>query len=343
MNDETQQRRSSERVWPIAVLIFIPPVLTEVLMGSVTLSRLWLLIPMASVYGTAALLIREVTRRRAGGRGMLLSLGLAFAVAEECVILQTSLTPGFFPSGSFGLAYGVQWIYLTALVWYESVYAIVLPIYLTEMLFPHQRGKLWLSPRGLWITGVVFVLASIGVWQLWMHGGLQQYGANHYRVSPLYILAALVVIGLIVAGTLLPRRASSTASKAERGALHPWLVWLLACGFGLTWFLLIALPYVPGDSLGGVSPLIPIGVGVLWILLGLWVLRRITSAADWGDRQRLALIFGMSVAGMLGGTLVVLASPPLDILGKFAFDLIAVGLFIWFAARVKQREEQTRD
>ena len=96
------------------------------------------------VYGVAALIIREVTRRRQRGWGTILLLGMAYALAEECVILQTSLTPQFFPpafSANFGWAFGVQWIYLTAMLWYQSVYAIVLPIYLTEILFPAQRTK----------------------------------------------------------------------------------------------------------------------------------------------------------------------------------------------------------
>ena len=54
----------------------------------------------------------------------------------------------------------------------------------------------------------------------------------------------------------------------------------------------------------------------------LFILSRVSSAAGWGDRHRLALIFGMSLAGMLGGTLLVVAFGPLDRLGKFGFDLL---------------------
>ena len=116
----------------------------------------------------------------------------------------------------------------------------------------------------------------------------------------------------------------------------------MAFGFGLAWFFLIILAYVPAASLSGVSPLIPIGVGLVWIGLGLLVLRRISSAMDWGDHQRLALIFGASAASMLGGVAVVLADQPIDILSKFVFDLIAIGLFIWFAALLRKRETQTK-
>ena len=43
---------------------------------------------------------------------------------------------------------------------------------------------------------------------------------------------------------------------------------------------------------------------------------------------------------MLGGVVVVLADQPIDILSKFVFDLIAIGLFIWFAARMRKRKSQ---
>ena len=82
---------------PIVVLIFLSPVITELLAGTECLSNIWLLIPEMAVYGFAALLIREVVRRKGRGWGTMLLLGIAFAIAEECVILQTSLTPQFFP------------------------------------------------------------------------------------------------------------------------------------------------------------------------------------------------------------------------------------------------------
>src|SRR6266567_8739541 len=151
-------------VLPVATLIFLSPVLTELLMGVVHLTNIWLLVPEMGVYGTAALIIRDVVRRQHRGWGTILLLGIAYALAEECVILQTSLTPQFFPPAgttSFGWAFGVQWFYLLAMLGYESVYAIVLPISLTEMLFPERRDVPWLSQRGLVIACVVFFLASI--------------------------------------------------------------------------------------------------------------------------------------------------------------------------------------
>jgi MFS family permease len=325
---------------PIVVLIFLSPVIAELLTGTVHLTNLWLLVPEMGVYGFAALMIREVVRRKGRGWGTILLLGIAFAIAEECVILQTSLTPQFFPPDfekSFGWANGVQWVYLLAIVWYESVYAIVLPIYLTEMLFPSKRDLLWLSRRGLVISGVILLLASIGVWQLWSRVGLQKFGPSTYQVPPFYIVAALVVIVVLVTVTLAFRQVTKHPEKNIRRAPVPWLVGLLAFGFGLLWFLMIGLAFIPTATFKGASPVVPMIIGLAWIGVGLFVVSRISTALNWQDRHRLALIFGASIASMLGGTLEVLADVPIDIVGKFVVDLIAIGLFIWFAVRVHKR------
>jgi len=331
---------------PIAVLVFLSPVLAELLLGVVRISNVWLLIPEMGVYGFAALIIREVARRRQRGWGTILLLGIAYALAEECVILQTSFTPQFFPpafSANFGWAFGVQWIYLVAMLWYESVYAIVLPISLTELLFPAQRDELWLNRRGLAVAAVIFVLSSIGVWWLWSHVGLQKYGTSSYQIPPANIGIALVaIVALLISTLLLPSHARARRT-ATRRTWPPWLVGLMAFAHGLVWFVLIALAYLPATLLPGVSPLLPIGIAVVWVALALLVVRYLSAAQGWQDRRRLALIFGASLASMLGGVLTILAADPIDQIGKFVFDVIAIILFAYLAWRLRQPKPVTTD
>ncbi|HET6569249.1 MAG TPA: hypothetical protein VFG50_14875 [Rhodothermales bacterium] len=329
-------------VAPIAALIFLSPVLAELLMGIVRISNLWLLIPEMGVYGVGALLIRETVRRRRRGWGTILLLGIAYAIAEECVILQTSLTPQFFPpahAGNFGWAFGVQWIFLVAMLWYESVYAVVLPIYLTEILFPSRRDEPWLERRGFRAASVVFVLASIGVYFLWHYVGLQKFGPSTYRVPLAYVGVALVVIVGIVGGTLAFRPAQPHR-RAERRAWPPWLVGVLAFIHGLVWFVMIALAFLPATALPGASPPLPIAIGLAWVGLGLLGVRYLSRARGWNDRHRLALIFGATLAAMLGGVLIILNAPPVDQIGKLCFDLIAIILFARLAWHVRRRASE---
>jgi len=336
---------SRSQLVPIAFLVFISPVLTELLMGSLQLSNLWLLVPEMGVYGFAALIIRELTRRLGRGWGTLLLLGIAFAIAEECVILQTSLTPQFFPPANktnFGWDYGVEWIYLSAMLWYESVYAIVLPVTLTELLFPQRRDVPWLGQRGLKVSATILLLSSAGAWYLFRHFGLQKYGPSSYQVPWAYVGLALIAIAVLVSVTLL-WRPSRSVPRAKRRAWSPWLVGLLAFGHGLAWFVLIGLAYIPASALPGVSPLIPIVIGLAWVGLALLVVGHLSRSQGWGDRQRLALIFGASLASMLGGVLAVLSASPLDQAGKLVFDLVAILLFAGLARRLgRQAPEASR-
>jgi hypothetical protein len=161
-------------------------------------------------------------------------------------------------------------------------------------------------------------------------------------VPPLYIVAALLVIAALVTGTLAFRLSSRHMSKKNsRRAPAPWLVGFLAFGFGVAWFLMIGLAFVPPATLQGISPIVPIVIGLIWIGLGLSIVWRISSAGNWQDRHRLALIFGASLASMVGGTLEVLADAPIDIIGKYGFDLIAVGLFIWLTIVVRKQVMQS--
>jgi hypothetical protein len=200
---------------------------------------------------------------------------------------------------------------------------------------------LWLGRRGLVISGIILVLASIGVWQLWSHGGLPKYGPSTYQVPHLYIVAALLVIAALVTGTLAFRLSSKNSEKNSRRAPAPWLVGFLAFGFGVVWFLMIGLAFIPSATFKDISPIVPIVIGLFWIGLGLSIVWWISSAGNWQDRHRLALIFGASLASMVGGTLEVLADAPIDIIGKYGFDLIAVGLFIWLTIVVRKQVMQS--
>src|SRR5689334_21527266 len=118
------------RVAPILTLLVLAPVIAEILEGSTHLTNLFVFPVQIGVYGCAALLIRACVRSRRKGWIALLLLAIAYAVAEECVILQTSVTPLFAAKHVYGRLLGVNWIYLLWAVGYESVWSIILPIQL---------------------------------------------------------------------------------------------------------------------------------------------------------------------------------------------------------------------
>jgi len=143
----------------LLALLVLAPLIAEVLEGSTHLTNLFAFPTQIGVYGCAALLIRAIVRSQRKGWIALLLLGIAYGLAEECVILQTSLYPLFVadPQHIYGRVLGVNWIYLFWAVGYESIWSIVLPIQLTELLFPEQRDDPWLGRTGLLITAIFFL------------------------------------------------------------------------------------------------------------------------------------------------------------------------------------------
>jgi hypothetical protein len=133
------------RAGPIVTLLLLAPIMVEFLFGSTRISMFYLLLPQIGVYGCGALIIRALARYQRRGWVAILLMGLAFAVALECLTLQTALAPLFIaadPQHIYGRALGVNWVYLVFQLGYESIWAIVLPIQLTETGFspPQAAG-----------------------------------------------------------------------------------------------------------------------------------------------------------------------------------------------------------
>ena len=160
-------------------------------------------------------------------------------------------------------------------------------------------------------------------------------------ISPLNVILGVVVAVVLVAATLALRRnpqpAASAARPGRRRAWWPWALWQIAFIFGLFWWVLVVLAYLPANVASGGSPLVPIIFGAVWGLFAYVTIRWLSGAANWQDRHRLALIFGASVASMLAGTLTVLAGEPIDLLGKLALDLVAIVLFAILTWRLRVR------
>ena len=83
------------RVAPAVALFFVAPFVAEFLLGNLPITLLGALVVLGPLYGGGALLIREVARRRGLGWGAILTLGLAYAVIEEALALQTLFNPNY--------------------------------------------------------------------------------------------------------------------------------------------------------------------------------------------------------------------------------------------------------
>lgn len=317
------------RSLPVLTLLLLSPIIVDVLPGTTRLSTLVGLISEIVTYGCAALLIRWLVRSRGLSNGALILFGIAYALMEECVFLQTSLTPSFgAPAGlAYGRVWGVSWLYLLWAVGYESVWAVLMPVQLVDLLFPKWKRERWFGRRGFLITCALFVCGAIYAWYFWSHVvAVQIFQAPAYQTPIVAMLLALLVSALLVFIALRLKSSSHPRQVVKRSIPFPWLMGLLAFLFALLWYVPLFLDY-------GLVPhlpfLIPLIGGCLYALLVFSLLRFWSASAQWRDRHVIACICGALVASMLEGFVTLFTASPIDVVGKLVLDVLAlVGLYL---------------
>jgi hypothetical protein len=334
------------RLAPVLVLLFLSPVVAELLSGSTPLSSFFApfsLLLEVGLYGAGAVLIRELARRRGLGWSRILVLGAAYGMVEEGLQIQSFFNVHHADLGNlaiYGRALDVNWVWAEHLTGYHAVWSITIPILLTELLFPARRAQPWLGKVGLRVVGIVFVLDILVGFVLFT---LLFHVAFGY-VPP--AIPYLATVGLVCALTWLALRQPSRPAGAggtlfqrapEQPAPRPWLLRLFSFGAAFTWFFIFL-------GFTGPQSRIPAPVTMLTALLlawGVWaVIRRwFAPGRLWDDRHRLALATGPLLLLALFSLLVLPFShtPGKNFAGQFLVGLVAILLLIAFAWQVRWR------
>jgi len=326
-----------QRIGPIVSLLLLAPVISEVLYGATRVSVIFVLIPEILTWGCGALLIRECVRRwRKSWQSMLL-LGLALAVAEEWVIQQTSIAPLIgLAQHAYGRVWGVNWVYFVWALGYESVWVVLIPVQLTELLFTVRREHLWLRTRGFVIVSIVFVLGACMAWYGWtQRARIMVFHMPPYTPPPLYLLTGVGVILLLILGAYaMPSGRTRDDHAASYSAPPPWLVGLILFALGFPWgaFVLLGFGVFPG------MPFSMVLAGALaWAALTLFLMWRWTASPGWNDVHRYALVACGIMACMLGGFAVFKVGGALrvDWIGKAILNGAATAWLFSFRRKVR--------
>jgi hypothetical protein len=327
-----------QRLAPIFTLIVFAPGIAEVLSGATRISFIFVLIPEMMVWGCGALLIRDLVRRWHGGWTSMLLLGLGLSVAEEFIIQQTSLAPlPWVAPPAYGRVWGVNLIYFLFMLGYESVWVVLVPVQLTELIFPSRRNQPWLKKSGLIISSVVFVLGSFIAWFLWTQ--IARPIVLHvpkYQPPVLLILfgAFMIVLLAVAAYALRGLGQDQRRSESPASAPSPWLVGLVTLIFGFPWYVFMALIFGPKRD---ISLWIPVIAGIAWAGAAYFVIRRWASLPDWGDIHRWTLVFCAALVCMIAGFGGSSTWPRMDIVGKAILNIFAAGGLIWLAVKISRR------
>ncbi|GAA1677375.1 hypothetical protein GCM10009765_28350 [Fodinicola feengrottensis] len=290
------------RLVPVLVLFLLAPFVAEYVLGNIPPSRLFLLPMMALLYGTGAVLIREVTRRTGRGWPTIVLLGLAYAVIEEGIATQSLFNPNYV--GLHLLAYGfvpalgIAGPWTAYMLGLHTAWSISVPLLLTETMFRHRGSQPWLGRVGLVVIGVLFVLgvSLTAVFSI-------KLSADHFLASPAQLVAAGSVAAVLVVLAFMlfrPTAARTTQPDAARTAPSPWLVGVTTFVAGSIFHALIRF----GGQYGvpaAIEVLLNVVLAVALVALILWWSR----AAGWSQVHKFAAAAGgVLVYGWVGYLLI---------------------------------------
>jgi hypothetical protein len=234
---EQQSAKRRLRLAPWVLLFLLAPAIGELLSGSSPPAEFFSpfgLTVLCLLYGGGAILVRELALRWEGGWRTVVLLGVAYAVIEEGLMVKSWFDPNWMdlgPLGTYGRAFGVNWVWAAGLTLYHTVYSIGIPILLTPLIFAERRNTPWLRRRGLVILGVLFI-ADVVVGFVWL---------TPYRPPAFAYLLTLIGTAFLI---ILARRTARRLPTPEARPLgSPWRNALLGLGWAiLLFFLLWALP-----------------------------------------------------------------------------------------------------
>lgn len=330
------QSKPVRHLAPAFTLIFLAPFIAEVLSGATRVSFLYAFIPEMMMWGCGALLIREVVKLWGGGWTSVLFLGLSLSVFEECVVQQTSLAPLPWPaiSADYGRASGVNWIYFLYMLGYESVWVVVVPIQITELIFPEWRHVMWLRTGGMITSAVVFLLGARVAWFAWIKRARPMvFHAPDYYVpwSTIALFVATIALLILVAYWM---RFIELGDSTTRTAPPPWSMVIAAMIFGFPWYWLLMMIFGERSS----QPYwFPMALGVMWGGFAYFFIRDWSVGRGWNDKHRLGLTFGAVLVCMIAGFAGSSTWPRIDLIGKCVFDVMAVLGFALLARWIWQR------
>ncbi|GAA0238162.1 hypothetical protein [Cryptosporangium japonicum] len=282
---------------------------------------------LGPLYGGAAILVREVTRRAGLGWPSIALLGAAFGVHMAGLVDHSLFNPGYLDDTEYaglirdstltqvpglGLSVGDAFNY----VGNHIVLSIGLPIVLVESIVGAEACREpWLGRWGLGVVGVLFVLGSLLV-----HAD----AAKGFTAEPHQLGAAVVIIVVLVAAALALGRFVRDRHDERR---VPWAGWVAL----VTAVAAASADLVPGW--GGVA----INAGV--VLVAVVVIVRWSRRSGWSRRHVLAAFSGPLVLSAAVAYVVpnyAPASPTEAVLGDVAITVITIALLATAFVRLRR-------
>ena len=256
------------KVSPALALFFLAPAVAELLSGSAPPSEFFNPIGfllLASLYGSGALVVRELKVGWNKGYVSMFVLGAAYGVVEEGLMVKSFFDPGWMDLGILGVYgrwWGVNWVWAEWLTIYHAVFSIAIPITLVELAYLEKRNERWVGNKKL--KGLVVLLGAVTLFGC-------HFLADYSPPSPQYCFFACIVAFLTLLAWKIPCNAGGNGSLQ---VLKPNK--LVVIGFLIA--LALFLYFGAGPNLV-TQPLILIFLGLILIFAIFGFLKRY----DWNE------------------------------------------------------------
>jgi len=205
----------------VLTLYLFAPLIAEMLSGS-TPPLMWNnvggIIMTTGLYGSGALLARELIRRRGLGWSNLALLGAAYGVLEEGLAFQSWFNPTWANPPDAARFLGVNWTLALIFTTIHVALSVMSSVVVAEALFPQQANRPWLGRKGL--VGFTLWLFVITVW-LFVSYGFLLYRSKGYGHPPVSYGVAIVLFALFLWLGLRRRKASTSSGTRLHDMLRP--------------------------------------------------------------------------------------------------------------------------
>ncbi len=242
--------------WLLLLLFVLAPFFAEAVASSntpfISFVNPLVFISLALLYGSSAILLREILVRKSYSTLHMLLFGAAFAILNEGVVaaswFRTKVNGYTF--ASLTRAGGVNWHLVVGLVIFHSLFSLLLPILLVNSSFSLGAYKPLLKTRGYIFFTVLLCIPLFGSLVPSAKTGHHLPAYFAYRVTVLLIALAIIGLGLILpAKNLALRRIEKLSNKIFwAGFLFSLVYWallfLLARSYPLISTLLLLALYI---------------------------------------------------------------------------------------------------
>ena len=185
----------------ILFLLIIPVLIGELLCGSSP--PLKLINPvgflmMFLIYGCGTILIREA-KVRWNLQWSVILLPVAYGIVEEGILVKSFFNPAWGGLGAlsnYGVLFGFQMVWVISLGMYHATMSTLIPIALSELLWPEFSKKPILKKRGIvWsIIGISFIT----LFGMFFFGTEVAGKMVPYYPNPLALIFCFLIVGLLI-------------------------------------------------------------------------------------------------------------------------------------------------